>query len=187
VTAEELASEQGGYSLLRFIADTLTLARMGIAFIIVLLGFTFGEPALPTAIILVLIGWLTDTVDGPIARRSGSRPTWVAAVDVPADLALVFSFFLFLVVSGLYPLIPALAIAAAGGIIVLIRPTYDVVQMVTAPFFALPIVLSFLAGWLVGTIYVAFITFMIIFRWKRLKGYANDARSEASLLERGDD
>lgn len=186
MSAEELVSEQSGYSLLRFIADSLTLARMAIAFIIVLLGFTFGDSALPTAIILVLIGWLTDTVDGPIARRSGSRQTWVAAVDVPADLALVFSFFLYLVVSGLYPVIPALLLAVAGVVIVLIRPTYDVVQIVTAPFFALPIVLSFLAGWLVGTIYVVFITFMIIFRWKRLKGYANDARNEAALLERGE-
>ena len=183
MSAEELVSEQEvGYPVLRFLADLLTLTRLAIAVSILCLGLLFGPVALRTAIILVFVGWLTDTIDGPLARSSGSRQTWVARVDVPADNALVFSFFLFIVITGLYPVIPALALVAAIGLIVLIRPTYPVIQMVSAPFFALPIVLSFCAGWLVGAIYVVFLTALVIARWDQLTGDARTARCEAASL-----
>jgi phosphatidylglycerophosphate synthase len=181
MSIEGLAGEQeASYSALRFAADLLTLTRLAIAITIVCLGLMLGPVALRAAIILVFVGWLTDTIDGPLARRSKSKPSWVSRVDIPADIALVFSFFLFVVVAGLYPVIPALALAAGAGLIVLIRPTYKVVQMVSAPFSALPIVLSFYAGWFVGAIYVVFLTAMIIFRWDRLTGYARDARGETA-------
>jgi phosphatidylglycerophosphate synthase len=183
MTAEELVSEQeAGYPTLRFIADLLTLTRLAIAITIVCLGLLLGPEALRAAIILVFVGWLTDTLDGPLARRSGTSQTRVSRVDVPADNALIFSFFLFLVITGLYPVLPALALAAGAGLIVLLRPTYSAVQMVSAPFFALPIVLSFCAGWLVGVIYVVFITVMFISRWDRLTADARNARDEAASI-----
>jgi cardiolipin synthase len=171
-----------GYPVLRFLADLLTLTRLAIAISIVCMGLLFGPVALRAAIILVFVGWITDILDGPLARSSGTRQTWVSRVDVPADLSLVFSFFLFVVITGLYPVIPALVVVAVAGIIVVVRPTYMVVQMVSAPFSALPIVLSFYAGWLVGTVYVVFLVALVIVRWDRLTGYARSARSEAASL-----
>jgi len=183
MSVEELVGEQeANYSVLRFVADLLTLTRLAIAISIVCLGLLFGPVALRAAIILVFVGWLTDTFDGPIARNARSRQTWVSRVDVPADIALVFSFFLFIVITGLYPIIPALALVAGAGLIVFLRPTYPVVQMVTAPFSALPIVLSFYAGWLVGGIYIVFLAALVILRWDRLTGDARTARREAASL-----
>jgi hypothetical protein len=181
VTFDEYVQErEDGYSALRFVADLLTLARLFIAFFIVFLGLLVGPAALRAAIILVFIGWLTDTIDGPIARRAGGRPSWVCRLDIPADIALVFSFFLFVVITGLYPVLPALALMVGAAVIVLIKPTYSVIQMVSAPFSALPIVLSFSAGWLVGTTYVIFLVAMVIWRWDRLRSYAKEARDEAA-------
>ena len=187
MTVDELVGEQeANYSVLRFVADLLTLTRLAIAVFIVCLGLFFGPVALRAAIILVFVGWLTDTFDGPLARSSGSRQTWVSRVDAPADIALIFSFYLFIVITGLYPIIPALGLVAAAALIVLVRPTYQVVQMVAAPFSALPIVLSFYAGWLVGGIYVVFLAALVILRWDRLTGYARDARGEAASRMSGE-
>ena len=184
MTAQEFINERDeSYSFLRFIADFLTITRLATAVFIVCLGLFVGPVALRAAIIAVFVGWLTDTADGPIARSAGGRPSWVSHLDIPADIALVFSFFLFVVITGLYPVLPALALAAAAAVIVILRPTYPVVQMVTAPFSALPIVLSFYAGWLVGAIYATFLVALIILRWDRLTGYAKGARAEASLEE----
>jgi phosphatidylglycerophosphate synthase len=185
LTYDELVGErEGTYSPLRFVADLLTLTRLFIAFCIVCLGLVVGPAALRAAIILVFVGWLTDTFDGPIARSAGGRRSWVSRVDIPADIALVFSFFLFVVITGLYPVIPALALVTAGGLIVFLRPTYPVIQMVTAPFSALPIVLSFYAGWLVGVIYLVFLAALVVLRWDRLTGYARNARADTCSKER---
>lgn len=181
VRAREVAQEEpSGYSTLQFIADTCTLLRIAIACFIISLGLFSGPYAIRAAVIAVFVGWVTDIVDGPIARNSGSASTWVAKLDVPADLGLVLSFYLFLVLTGLFPVLPALLILAACGVILLLRPTYAAVQIVSAPFFALPIVLSFLAGWLIGTIFVVFIVALGIFRWDRLTGYAREAKAEAA-------
>lgn len=184
MSAQEIASdEREQYQSLRFLADFLTLFRLATAVFIVCLGLFVGPAALKAAIVAVFVGLLTDTFDGALARSSGTPPSWVATVDIPADLALVFSFFLFLVITGLYPVVPALILVVFAAIIVLIRPTYSVVQMVSAPFSALPIVLSFYAGWLVGATYMTFLAALVFLRWDRLAGYAGEARKET---EHGD-
>ncbi len=179
---DEYTGEQT-YSSLRYLADLLTLTRLSAAVFILCLGVFVGPGAMRAAIIAVLVGWLTDTADGPLARASGTQPTWVARLDIPADLSLVFSFFLFLVLAGLYPVLPALGLAVFGALIVIMKPTWSVIQMVAAPFYALPIVLSYSAGWVVGAVYSAFIAFMIAWRWDRLTGYARGARRTAGKLK----
>lgn len=185
MTAEDIVSGEHdhSYPLLRFVADLLTLLRMATAVFIVFLGLFVGPNALRAAIIAVFVGWLTDTLDGPLARSSGTPPSWVSRVDIPADVALVFSFFLFVVITGLYPVVAALALVVGAAVIVIIKPTYHVIQMVTAPFSALPIVLSFYAGWVVGAIYMTFLVALVILRWDRLTGYARSARLEAAAQQ----
>lgn len=178
MNSREYAGEHG-YSILRYLADLLTLTRLATAAFILCLALFAGPQALRAAIIAVLVGWLTDTADGPLARASGTPPTWVARMDIPADLSLVFSFFLFLVMTGLYPVLPALGLAVFGGLIVLMKPTWPVIQMVAAPFYALPIVLSYSAGWVVGLVYSVFIAFMIVWRWDRITNDARGARQAA--------
>lgn len=174
--------QEESYSFLRFVADTLTLLRFATAAFIVCLSLFVGPHALRAAIIATFFGWITDSFDGPIARSSGGRQSWVARVDFAADMALAYSFFLFVVVTGLFPIIPALALVAAGATIVLLRPTESVVQIVTAPIFALPVVLSFHAGLIVGICYFSFLALLVVFRWDHLVDDARQARAEASRI-----
>ena len=181
MSASELIEESGGGSLaLRFIADLLTLFRVLCALFILLLGFMVGARALSTALITILCGWATDWVDGSIARSSGMPQTWVGRAEFACDLTMVFAFFLFIVVAGLFPILPALALLLAAVMLVIMKPTENMVNIVAAPVFALPIAVSFAGGWVIGVCYVVFITSLIIVRWDRLVADARKAHVEAA-------
>lgn len=182
MTVDELVSESHDYSFLRFFADFLTLVRLATAIFILCLGLFVGPEALAAAVIAVFVGWATDAVDGPIARNAGGRQSWVGRMDEPIDLALVFSFFLFLVITGLYPVLAAIGVVTLCALILLVRPTESVKQMVSAPFSALPIVLSWSVSWLLGVVMAVFLLAVLFFKWDKVAGYARDAREEAASL-----
>ncbi len=182
MTADEYASESRDYSFMRFFADFLTLVRLATAIFILCMGLFVGPQALEAAIIGVFVGWATDAVDGPIARNAGGRQSWVGRLDEPIDLALVFSFFLFLVITGLYPVWAALGVVTVCALILLARPTESVKQMVSAPFSALPIVLSWYVSWVLGVVLSVFLAAVLFFKWDKVAGYARDARNEAANL-----
>lgn len=188
MNAEELVTEQRvSYPFLRFIADMLTLTRFATAAFIVVLGLFVGPQALPAAIIATMFGWMTDIVDGPLARSSGCNQSWVSRLDFIADVTMGYSFFLFLVTTGLFGVLPALLLVVAGAAIVIMRPTETVIQIVTAPIFALPVVLSFHAGLVIGICYTTFLLALVIFRWDHLVEDARGARAEASGLTGGEE
>jgi hypothetical protein len=169
MTAEEiLEGREEGQPFLKYVADTLTIARFFIAALILLVGFYRGATALEFALMALLTGWITDCVDGTLARKSGAEKTWVSYVDLYADVSLVFSFFLFIVITGLFPVFNALAIVAALGVTVCISPTRAVIKIVVSPFYALPIVLSFVAGFWMGICFLTFIITFSIIRWDHI-------------------
>jgi len=92
-----------GYCLTAFISDAVTLSRLGVAAAILWLGWTGGRAAFPQAILLVTLGWMTDAVDGFIARHSGCR-TRLGPVDFPIDVALTWAALLFIALAGFIPL-----------------------------------------------------------------------------------
>lgn len=166
--------------MLRRIADLLTLLRFMAAAFVVVVAVVVGPTALKAAVIATLVGWVTDVADGPIARRSTLEGSWISRADFAADMSLAFSFYLFIVISGLFPVVPAIILAAAGGVVVMLKPTRLAVQMVAAPICALPVVLSFNAGLLVGITYFGLLAALVIFRWDRLAENAGDARREVT-------
>ncbi len=180
MTAEELVSEKrGNYSLLKLVADLLTLTRFLIAAFIVVIGLFVGPQALAAAIIATMVGWITDIVDGPLARSSGYGESWVSRLDFIADVTMGYSFFLFLVTTGLFPVLPALLLVVAAVTVVIVRPTEAVIQIVTAPIFALPVVLAFHVGLVIGMCYATFLLALAVFRWDHLVADARRARAEA--------
>ena len=73
----------------RFLADCLTLARVLISVTLPLLSVLAGPAALPQVVLLVLVAWFTDLVDGPLARRAkASEPSWIGRHDGEADLGV---------------------------------------------------------------------------------------------------
>lgn len=169
MTAEEiLEGREECQPFLKYVADTLTIARFFIAALILLVGFYRGDTALEFALMALFIGWITDCVDGTLARKSGAEKTWVSHVDLYADASLVFSFFLFIVITGLFPVFSALAIVAALGVTVCISPTRAVIKIAVSPFYALPIVLSFVVGFWMGICFLTFVITFFIIRWDHI-------------------
>ncbi len=70
-------------------ADLLTYLRGFLTFIFIWLGLTHGADGLIAAICMMLLSWTTDGVDGPIARRSGSKyQSWIGSHDLEVDMAV---------------------------------------------------------------------------------------------------
>lgn len=164
---------------LRIVADILTAARFATALFIICLAMFVGPQAMPAALIAVFVGWLTDIFDGPLARKSGrAESLLMSRVDCCADMSLAYSFFLFVVVTGLFPVLPAVLLLVAAGTIIAIRPNQTTAMIVTSPVSLLPLALCFQGGLIVGTIYMVTLAILLIFRWDRLLSNAREAREE---------
>ena len=71
----------------KYVADGLTALRAVLAVAIAAVGIARGADGLEAAIVLVLVAWTTDWLDGPVARRSRSeRRTWVGEQDLAVDI-----------------------------------------------------------------------------------------------------
>jgi len=82
-------------------ADLLTVSRTLLGVYLAGLGVKRGTEALPTAVLIVIISWLTDVLDGPFARHDPDhRSTWVGEHDAEADLTVSLGVVAYLVLSG---------------------------------------------------------------------------------------
>ena len=83
------------------LADTLTGVRLLLAFFLVWLGWQKGSEAIGSAALILLVAWVTDVLDGPLARRDprGIR-TWIGDRDLEADMAVALGVWIYLVLAG---------------------------------------------------------------------------------------
>jgi cardiolipin synthase len=154
----------------RPIADLLTISRFLLGVILVILGFTHAEEGLSLAVILVLLSWLTDILDGRLAGRDPDKNiTWVGRHDAEADLATSLGLAAYLVLSGF--MAPWL-----GVVVAIILPGLWILHshQLAWPIYAVPYVfLLYFAfrdapkfGWLM----VAYLLVTIVIQFPRLSG-----------------
>ncbi|MCS7222488.1 MAG: CDP-alcohol phosphatidyltransferase family protein [Anaerolineae bacterium] len=86
-----------------WLADLLTLLRVVVATWLVWMGLTQGAAALPQAVLVALVAWLGDALDGPLARRS-RHPTLFGRYDFVADVLLTWSALIYITLSGFLPI-----------------------------------------------------------------------------------
>ena len=83
------------------LADGLTVTRLLLALGIVWVGFHQGAAGFPVAVVLLLAAWITDVLDGPLARSSGvERQTWIGAHDLHVDLAVGMAVLAYMRIAG---------------------------------------------------------------------------------------
>jgi phosphatidylglycerophosphate synthase len=84
---------------MKFLADILTALRILLAAIIGWIALTRHDPAGFQAIFwLTIVAFMTDWLDGPIARRSKDAPqTWLGYHDFEIDLMITFALAITLV------------------------------------------------------------------------------------------
>jgi phosphatidylglycerophosphate synthase len=99
-------------SMFAIIADALTISRLIAAGILLWLGVQ-GPNRLPAAILVGVLAWTTDQLDGWAARRA-STPTRLAHADFAIDTTLYACTLGYLTLAGFVPLVPTLVFAAVA-------------------------------------------------------------------------
>ena len=83
------------------VADLITGTRGLLGFGMMWLGITQGEKALPIVVILMLLDWTGDFVDGGIAHRSRRpRHTWIGDSDLYIDLLVSLCLSVYMLAAG---------------------------------------------------------------------------------------
>lgn len=97
------------------LADTLTGVRFLLGLYLLWLGLHRGPKAVATATLTLLVAWITDGLDGPLARRDPrGRRTWIGDHDLEADLTVALGAWAYLALAGFISLGLAVAYTAAG-------------------------------------------------------------------------
>jgi hypothetical protein len=85
----------------KLVADFITATRGMLGFVMIWLGLTQGADALPAVIVLMLLDWTGDFVDGTIARRSRHpHRTWMGSSDIYVDLFVSIGLGIYLIEAG---------------------------------------------------------------------------------------
>jgi len=87
------------------LADLLTLSRALLIIPLVWIGLFEKEYGLLAAVLLLLFSWVSDVLDGPIARRSREKSqTWIGDHDLEADILVSVGLLVFKLLGGYLPL-----------------------------------------------------------------------------------
>ncbi len=153
----------------RKFADLLTLSRAILGFTIAGLGLSRGSEALPSAISLVLLSWVTDTLDGPLARSdSEGSVSWIGKHDAEADLATSVGVTGFLVFSGFLSGWVGIGIVAA-----MIGTWFLHSYQLAWPLYAVPYVFlgdtAFREEASVIWLAIAYLAFTLVLHWARMR------------------
>ena len=85
----------------KIIADLITGTRGLLGLVMIWLGVTQGEQALPMIVLLMLLDWTGDFIDGGIAHRSRHpHHTWLGDRDVYVDLFVSLCLGIYLIEAG---------------------------------------------------------------------------------------
>jgi hypothetical protein len=85
----------------KMVADLITTTRGLLGLVMVWLGFTQGASALPGVVLLMLLDWTGDFVDGGIAKRSRNpRRTRIGDSDIYIDLFVSICLGIYLLGAG---------------------------------------------------------------------------------------
>jgi len=83
------------------VADFFTLIRALLSPTLVLLGILQGSNGLPLAIGVMLASWISDALDGPLARRSRVKyHTWLGDHDLQVDMAVSIGLMFYMLLAG---------------------------------------------------------------------------------------
>ena len=97
------------------VADTLTGARFLMGLYLMWLGLRGGPEAMTIAVLMLLAAWISDVLDGPLARHDprGIR-TWIGDHDLEADVTVALGVWVYLTLAGFISPWLAVAYVAAG-------------------------------------------------------------------------
>jgi phosphatidylglycerophosphate synthase len=153
--------------------DLLTASRGVIATVIVGLSLA-GKGALDWVIVLTIIGWTTDILDGRIARRQNKGPSWVGEHEFAFDMIMVFSCLLYLVMAGFVPVLPAAIYVAVAALFIVLCQSKSVTMSFAFPLVVLPLFVACYEAPHAAYTYIAWIVLALIYDWRRFFGVVRE-------------
>jgi len=100
---------------IKTIADTLTSFRFLLGPYLMWLGLRGGPEAMTTAVLTLLAAWISDVLDGPLARRDPHGiHTWIGDHDLEADVTVATGVWVYLALAGFISPWLAVAYVAIG-------------------------------------------------------------------------
>lgn len=153
----------------KFFADLLTLSRVFLSLGLAILGITLGAEGLPLAILIVIICWITDLLDGPLARRDPDTPSsWIGEHEDIADMAISLGVTAYLVFSGF--LVPWVGIVLA---VLLVGLWVFYSHQLAWPIYAIPYVILAIVAYREAPLFfwvvIGYLLILLISRWPRMK------------------
>ncbi len=83
------------------LADLLTFTRAILSIFLALLGLLRGAAALPIAAWLMIVAWISDSLDGPLARRNPvRRQSWIGDHDLEVDMLAASGLLIYMAAAG---------------------------------------------------------------------------------------
>ncbi len=165
------------------VPDLLTASRGIIAVAIFSLGF-FGARALETVVLLTMLGWTTDILDGRLARRFKKEATWVGEREFVFDMVMVFAGLCYLVMADFIPFIPASIYVVVAAVFIAYFRSKMVTMSFAFPLSALPLIIAYFNAPRAAWIFTVWICFALLFDWRRLRGVILEFIANAKALQK---
>lgn len=118
----------------KVIADLITLVRGFMGVFLAWLGFSYGRESLPEAILVMVLCWTGDMLDGGIARlNKPPRRNWLGDNDLNIDVFVSLCLGAYLVGAGFFSWQIACLYLVMGGILIWrFGPDHNLLMLVQA-------------------------------------------------------
>ena len=161
---------------MRKLPDLLTLSRGLVAFVILGLGFV-GVRALEAVILLTILGWTTDILDGRLARKYHKPLTWIGEREFLFDMVMVFSGLAYLVMSSLINAWLALVYITVAAVFIAFFRSKMITMSFATPLVALPLIVASVKAPRAAVWYLIW-----LLDWSRFKGVVREFLDNAKKL-----
>jgi cardiolipin synthase len=152
------------------LADLLTASRVLLALIFAWLGFAGARDALVLASFLLLASWISDLLDGPLARQSSASPTWIGDHDLEVDFVVSLGVLMYLVGAGfLEPAYAAVYILLWGLIFRRWGWQRDPAMLFQAPIYLWFIVVAMRHAPQAGWWLIGYVAVLVVVTWPRFQ------------------
>ncbi|MBU1670870.1 MAG: CDP-alcohol phosphatidyltransferase family protein [Actinobacteria bacterium] len=151
------------------VADMLTASRLVIALAVITVGLLFGREAVGIVLMLILIGWTTDVVDGQLARSLETPvQSRIGDNDLAVDLVLDLAGYIYFIACGFLAPVWSLGYLLAACIIVSFVRTRRIILILEMPLLMITPIIAFTQLNWVSIIYVAWLLGILAYNWSRM-------------------